>query len=339
MKPTIVAIDTRSIIRVLFVILILLLAWKIRFIILSLIAAFIFMSGAAILADWLHARGLNKSLAAVVTYLFLIVLLALTFFLVIPPLIKEIQKFIEKIPEYANTLNLQYSNSQLPVISNEELTNVLTTNLNSVLGNVLNFLISTVNGLLTFFTIAILSFYLLLERDRVKSNLFRFFPHLPKERVTHIADKVEKKIGAWLRGELILMLIVGSLTFLGLTLLKIEYALPLAIIAGLLEAVPVIGPVISSIPAIFVTLVSADPIAAVGVAALYIIIQQLENNILVPKVMEGTVGLSPLVTILALLVGASLFGIVGAILAVPVATMIAAIVEDFIEHSETSVKV
>ncbi len=140
-------------------------------------------------------------------------------------------------------------------------------------------------------------------------------------------------MGAWVRGELILMFVVGLMTYIGLSLLRVEYALPLAIIAGLLEAVPVVGPIISSVPAILVALVT-NPISAIGVVLLYIVIQQLENNILVPEIMEAAVGVSPLLVILALLIGASLFGIAGAILAVPTVAIAQVIVSDMVDHRD-----
>jgi predicted PurR-regulated permease PerM len=123
------------------------------------------------------------------------------------------------------------------------------------------------------------------------------------------------------------MFIIGLTTYIGLTILGIEYALPLAVIAGLLELVPTIGPIISSVPAILIALVQS-PVLAIAVAALYLLIQQAENNIIVPKVMERAVGVLPLVTILALLIGGTLFGVVGAVIAVPTVAMIQVVVEE-----------
>jgi predicted PurR-regulated permease PerM len=117
----------------------------------------------------------------------------------------------------------------------------------------------------------------------------------------------------------------------GLFILNVPYALPLAVVAGILELVPIIGPIISSIPAIIVALVSS-PILGVGVAAYFLIIQQVENSILVPKVMEKAVGLSPILVILVLLIGGSLMGIVGALLAVPVAAAAKVIYDDYKEN-------
>jgi len=150
--------------------------------------------------------------------------------------------------------------------------------------------------------------------------------------VESLAHKVEVKTGAWVRGQIVLMFLVGFTTYIGLTILGVEFALPLAVIAGLLELIPTIGPIVSAIPAAIIAF-TQGPLLGLGVIALYILIQQLENNILVPKVMEKAVGLSPLITIFSLLVGAALFGILGAVLAVPFAAITYLIVEDRIQSS------
>jgi len=117
------------------------------------------------------------------------------------------------------------------------------------------------------------------------------------------------------------MIIIGLLTFIGLTLLGIDYALPLAIFAGFLEIIPSFGPFISAIPAVLVGLL-ISPLMALAVIALYFLIQQVENNFIVPQLMAKECGLNPLVTIIALIVGFKLGGVIGAILAVPVVLLI-----------------
>ena len=124
----------------------------------------------------------------------------------------------------------------------------------------------------------------------------------------------------WLRGQLILVLIIGALSFIGLTILQVKYALVLAMIAGISELIPYVGPIIGAIPAVF--LASSQSLFKAGlVIILYVVIQQLENQIIVPKVMQRSVGLSPLVIIIVMLIGARLAGVVGLLLAVPTATI------------------
>jgi predicted PurR-regulated permease PerM len=119
------------------------------------------------------------------------------------------------------------------------------------------------------------------------------------------------------RGELTLMTIIGVLTYIGLSLLGIPYALPLAILAGFLEIIPGIGPILSAIPGILLGL-TISPVMAIAAAALYFLIQQIENTVIVPKVMQKATGINPLVTMISLAVGFKMAGVLGAILAVPI---------------------
>ncbi len=333
MKSVKVEISLKSVIKIIALLIALVFVWKIRFILIAIFSAYILMIGFAQLADWFIAKGLNKTLAAVFSYLILILFLAVVLFLIIPPLVFQIKGFVEQFPKYVSELNYLYSVSDLPGVKTEDLTAILSNQIAGILTNSVNLIFNTVNVLLNFLTVAVLSFYMLIERERIKNNIFRLFPNLPKERVTSLAHKIEKQVGGWLKGELLLMFIIFVVTFVGLTLLRVEYALPLALLAGLLEAVPVIGPILSAVPAIIVTF-AVSPVAALGVIVLYIFIQQLENNFLVPKIMQGVVGINPLLTILALLIGANFFGIIGAILAVPLAAIVQVVIYDLLEHQD-----
>ena len=329
---TTIEISLKSVLLVIGTLLLLLIAWEIRGVLIALFVAYILMSGFAPLVDWLISKGIPRALAVTITYLLAIGFFATLLFLVIPPLVREIQGFIENLPIYINWLNIAFSNSNLPGITTDNITQIVSSKLDTAISNLFGVALNAFSLFLLFVAVAVFSFYLLLERDKIKSNLYLLFPHVTKEKVNTLAHKIEVKLGSWLRGELVLMLIIGVATYIGLTLLRVEFALPLAVIAGLLEIVPTLGPTLSAIPAVIIAFVQA-PILAVGVLALYVLIQQLENNFIVPKLMEKAVGLSPLAIIFALLVGGSLFGVIGAALAVPGAAIIHVILEDYFESS------
>jgi predicted PurR-regulated permease PerM len=159
--------------------------------------------------------------------------------------------------------------------------------------------------------------------------LLRFFPnHNAESRAEALVLAVEKQVGGWVRGELVLMLIIGVLTYVGLILLGIPYALPLAVLAGLLEAVPNLGPTIAAIPVILMGL-TISPLIGLGGLLQSIVIQQLENNLIVPKVMQSATGTQPLVTILVLLVGFTLGGVAGAILSMPIFLTVQTVIKAF----------
>ena len=327
-QTTTIEISIKSFLTVIGILVLLFVAWKVRGVLIAFFVAYILMSGFAPLVDWLTRNKVNKILAIALTYLLSICFLALLLFSVLPPLIEQIQIFVSKLPGYMDLLQDSLNNNNISVISNENITNLLSSKLGAALSSILNVLLNVFSVFLSFITVAIFTFYLLLERDKIKKNLFVLFPNIPRKKVTLLAHQIEEKLGAWVRGEIVLMLIVGLATYIGLTLLRVDYALPLAVIAGLLEIIPTIGPVVSSIPAIIIALVQS-PILAIAVIALYILVQQLENTILVPKVMEKAVGLNPLITIVSLLIGGTLFGLIGAILAVPAVAILHVILADY----------
>jgi predicted PurR-regulated permease PerM len=145
--------------------------------------------------------------------------------------------------------------------------------------------------------------------------------------------RIEERLGRWLRGQLFLGLIIAVLTYIGLVSLGVKYALVLALIAGLTELLPAIGPFIGAIPAVIVGL-SQDPWKGLFVAILYLVIQQLENNLIVPRVMSKATGLNPVIVIISLLVGAKVAGVIGVILAVPTVLIITTFLEDFLEEKK-----
>ena len=185
------------------------------------------------------------------------------------------------------------------------------------------------SNILGVFTTLVMTFYLLLERKNLHKYLTSLFENEKLEkRAEEFINHLEDNLGGWVRAELLLMLIVGCMTYVGLLFLKIPFALPLAIIAGLLELIPGIGPTISAIPAVIIALL-ISPVVSIGVAALYVLVQLLENNFIVPQVMSKTVGVNPLVTIVALLLGLELGGVKGAILAVPIVLLCRAVIKYF----------
>lgn len=330
-----VEISFKSITYAIGLILLLIVAWKIQGVLFALFIAYILMSGSAPLVDWLSKNGVNKALAIGLTYLLAIGFLAVLLFIALPPLIEETRDFILKMPTYVNEIVATFNRGSVPGITPENLTDIVSRRLDTALSNLLQVVLNVFSLFVTFITVAVFTFYLLLERDRVKKKFSLLFPHSVRERVQNLSHKIEVKLGAWVRGLVVLMFAVGLATFIGLSILGVEFALPLAVIAGLLEIIPVMGPIVAAIPAVIIAF-SENPILGIATIALYILIQQLENNILVPKIMEKAIGLSPLITIFALLVGGTLFGIIGALLSVPAAAIGSLIFEDFVENTKTS---
>lgn len=237
------------------------------------------------------------------------------------PLVTETANLIANLPEFLNNL--------LPASGPIDRT-VLQQELGNVSKNALEVTLTIFNNFLGFISIAVLTFYLLLERDNLDKLLAQFFIN-KDERIKGITSKIEDKLGAWMRGQIVLSVIIGTAAYLGLTILSVPYALPLAILAGIMEVIPVIGPIISAIPAVLIAYM-VSPFLALIVGILYFIIQQLENHLVVPQVMNKAVGLNPLVVILAVAIGGRLLGVSGALLAVPITVVAQIITEDILRE-------
>lgn len=200
-------------------------------------------------------------------------------------------------------------------------------------GTVLGAVVGVVGGLFGLLTILILTFYILVEADNLRDTMLQLFPARTRRRVAAASRDITVKVSAWLGGQLLLGGIIGATSAIGLWLLGIPFFYVLALISGIGELIPVVGPVLAAIPAIAVaSTVSLDKVLFVVV--FFIVQQQFENHVLVPKVMERQVGVSPVTVIVALLIGGKLLGIVGAILAVPSAGILQVLFTEIVSAKE-----
>lgn len=308
-----IEISHRTVVFTVFFLLGLLFLYQIRQIILALFVSLILMSSLNPAVDRLQKWRVPRWLAILFLYILIFGGLGVMLAAVIPVLIDQTAAFINGLPSYIRQLGgfgfdpnlIAGQISQLGLIS----------------ANILKITVSFFSNIVSLFALAVITFYLLLERKNLDRYLSVLFGEGSEKKANDFVNKVEKKLGGWVRGEAALMTIIGLMTYAGLKLLGIEFALPLALLAGILEIVPNIGPTIAAIPAVLIGF-AISPLMGMAVAALYFLVQQIENSLIVPKVMQKAVGVNPLVTILALATGFKLAGIVGAILAVPVVLVI-----------------
>lgn len=234
-------------------------------------------------------------------------------------------QFYQKIDEGIRNLNTLGGNETAKTSGLA----VITSNLSKASSGIISFIVTLFGGVISFFIVLVITFYLVVEEDGMKRFIRSITPDKYHPYLTQLMNNIQKRMGWWLRGQLILSLIVFALVYLGLTILGIKYALILALVAGIFEIIPYLGPLLSAIPAVFFAF-AQKPAMAIFVVILYFVIQQMENHLIVPKVMGKSVGLNPLIVILSILIGARLAGAVGALLAVPVATALAVYFEDLI---------
>jgi predicted PurR-regulated permease PerM len=272
-------------------------------------------------------------LAILAVYLAIVGALIVAGLLVIPPLVSQAADLWTRLPGY-----LQRAQSFLVdrgflthTITLEEAVRSAPGSPGSAVGTVASAFTWTVTAILHVLTVVVLTFYLLLESRAVLAAFVRLFPRDVRPRVMEVSAKVSAKVSAWLGGQLILAGTIGVTAAAGLYLLGVPYFYVLAVIAALGEMVPIIGPLLSAVPAIVVAL-TVSPRTALLVAIFWIVQQQLENHLLVPRVMARQVGVSPVIVISALLIGGSALGVVGAVLAVPTAAIIQVVIQELLEE-------
>lgn len=298
--------------------------YLIRDLLILLFVAVILMSALSPVVNFLMRLKFPKALGILVTYIIIVAAFGSILLGFLPVLLEQSNKLIDAMP----TLLMQYFN-----IGNIDQT-FLQSQIADFSKNLFSLTLVIFNNIITILFLLVLTFYLLLERENLENRTAALFSN-HHSQIKNLIIKIEERLGAWVRGQLFLSLIIGVLVYIGLFLLNIPYALTLAIVAGILEVVPVIGPIVASIPGILLAF-TISPVLALGVAVMYFVIQQLENHLIVPQVMGRAVGLNPLVVILAIAVGSRLLGIMGALLAVPLTVVLQIIVLEVLLEKEKS---
>lgn len=282
--------------------------------------------------DRLQRSGIPRVFGAGLLFLSTLAIVGIIVYAAAPPLAQEIGQLAANLPAYINNINFQYlvdSGHNLG-LSSSDLQDILL-NLSTSLKNAAAYLftgtLSFLGGIFSAVLIIVIAFYLVLEDNGVEKLVRAAAPIRMQDRFMHLVKKIEKKLGHWFVGQISLGFIVGMLSLIGLSVIGVPYALVLAIIAGAFELIPYIGPMLSAIPAVLVG-ITVSPATAVLVFILYFLIQEFENYLIVPKVMEKSVGLHPVIIIIAVAIGGQIGGVPGMILSVPMATIISIILED-----------
>jgi predicted PurR-regulated permease PerM len=320
-QKMIIEVSTATVLKIFGVAVFLVFLWYIRQILILLGVVMILVSALSPVVDYLQQRRIPRVLAIIFIYFVLFVLFSSAVYLIAPPIISEIIQLARNAPLYFNKLSLlSYQLIEYQPLLQKGLENIATT-LNNLTYNFVGATLSLFGGLGYFVAVCVLTFYLLLGKESLSETLISFFPINYKEQMVSALHKIAQKLGAWVRGQLLLCFIIGLACYIVLLILHIPYALLLAILAGVLEIIPTIGPILSAIPAILFAF-TISPWTALIVGLSYLLIQQIESQLVVPKVMGRMVGVSPVVVIIALMIGTKLLGIGGAILAVPVAAVV-----------------
>lgn len=336
MTKQIMEISSSTIWRVVLILLFLGFLFLIRDVILIFFIAIIMVSAAQPIVDKLQEKKLPRVLAVLLIYFIFLLFLGIIVYLVAPSVAAELGRFASNLPAYFSNIDkflTEISSLAANYNINAEtdnfagnFSNLLVNSSSKIFSNTFAFL----GGILQVIIVLSLSFYMLMKRDAVKNFIKTITPQKYQNYSIGLAERIQYKMGRWLVGQGSLVLIVFCLYYLTLSALGIPYALMLAIIGGLLEIIPYIGPIVAAVPAVLIAF-TISPWLAVFVVLAYIVIQQLENHLLTPLIMRKAVGLNPVVIILALLIGGTLAGILGLLVAVPVATAVGVFLKDMVD--------
>ncbi|OGG29243.1 hypothetical protein A3A63_00205 [Candidatus Gottesmanbacteria bacterium RIFCSPLOWO2_01_FULL_46_9] len=300
---------------------------QIRDILFLLFIAFLLMTAIYPLVLFLERLRIPRVIGILLVYAVVFGFLGASFVSAVPALINQSTRLVAELPGIASRV-APYWNIDVTTISQQ---------VAPIGESVVKVTFGIFSNIISIVTVLAFTFYFLVERQHADEILRSVIGEGAARQVLIIVRAIELRLGAWVRGELLLMSFVGILSFIGLSVLHVEFALPLAILAGLLEVIPIIGPTVAAIPAVLVAF-SVSPLLALTVAALYIVIQQVENNILVPIIMKKSVGFAPIMTILSLMIGGRLAGIMGAVLSVPVALVIQELLAEMLSQRAEPVK-
>lgn len=329
-------ISTSSIIRVVVVLLVIGFIFSIWQILASIFLAVVIASGVEPAVSRLTKIKFPRLLAALVVYTVGLLVLTSVFYAVLPTLIGETRQLSTELPEgYSQFLqSIERFFGKIPVNGSQAqgqigafFSNIQQT-ISGAAPNIFTFTFNLFGGLLSSVLLLIISFYLVIQRDGLEEFLKSVIPGNHQEYAVNLLKRVQKRLGRWFQGQLLLGIIAGAIMFLVLWLMGAKYALTLGFAVGVLEIIPVIGPMIAGV-LMFALVSFQSPALALAAVIIYFVMEQVQQHLLVPQLMSKTMGLNPIVIIIVLLVAAKLIGFWGIILAIPLAVMISEFVNDF----------
>jgi predicted PurR-regulated permease PerM len=324
----------------------------VREFVLVVIASIVIASAIEPATRWAKRKGIPRLPMVILVYLVSALMLVGLFYYLLLPLIGEMSNFIRTLTIYSNsvvdggllsemfrTQNL-FGGFDTPILI-KELSSYLNSLANSLSQGVLSSISSIFGGVFNFVLILVLSFYLVVQEDGISKFLKIITPIKHEQYVVSLWRRSQIKIGLWMQGQLLSSLLVTILVYAGLLIVGVPHALLLAVLAGVFELIPLFGATLAAIPALFIAYISEGATTTLIVAGIYIVIQQLEGNIIYPLVVKRVVGVPPMISIVALVIGGTLAGFLGVLISVPVAAAVMEVISDLeaskVTHaSETS---
>ncbi len=275
--------------------------------------------------DWLEKRRIPRALSSITILLSVFTIIIVSAASIAAPLAEQTTSFLSKLPGIISNL--------FP--SQVDMSEILP-QLNFLPSQFYRLAVGTASGILTAFAVIVISYYMIQDLHNLPKYFEFWFGKNKGDRYFGITKKLEEQIGNWVRGEILLMVSVGLLSYLGYLIIGLPDTVALGVIAGILELIPNIGPTVATVPAVLIGY-SISPTHAIAALVVSIIVQQVENNLLVPKIMQKTIGLNPVITIIALMIGLRLGGPMLAVIILPLILSARVVLSHIRVNKETNI--
>lgn len=338
-KKMTITISTQTIFKVLVIAIVIAFVWFVRDIVLMLFLAILLAALIEPAVSWLHHHKVPRALSVLAIYVVLAAVAVLALVAIIPPLLEQFEQLTTNLAGQSGAIsdwiNHAVATGNQLGLGKEVATSLaaLQSTVNDLASNLFSTVTNVVGAVVALVIVMMMAFYIVVDEDSWRRVFRRLAPDEYQPYLSQLFTRMQNKIGLWLRGQLLLMLIVGVSVYVGLLILNVPYALVLGLFAALMELIPFVGPTVSAALGVSIAFVSS-PLKALIVLIFYIIMQQTEANILIPKIMQRVTGLNPIVSIVALLIGFKVGGAAGAAISIPLATMLSVFVYDILGNKE-----
>lgn len=355
-----ISISSGTIIKGLLILIVTFLLYKMLDLVLVVLTAVIIASAFEPLVKWFGKYKVKRVFAVIISYITVLAIFAGLIYSFVPSLLDEASSLLSSAPKYLDTLTLWNPLNDTQLYNTSKIAGNLSDGLSggkqivqgltsgssvdtTVLSNIFNqfkeitagvsggfvkVISSVFGGVLSFILIVVLSFYLTVQEGGVERFLRLITPIRREKYILDLWRRSQLKIGYYMQGQLLLAVLVGVLVYLGLVVLGVKNALLLAVLAAVMEIIPLFGPILAAVPAVLSALTDSGVTLGFVTAGLYLIIHQFENHLLYPLVVKKVTGVSPILVILSILVGYKLAGFLGIILSVPITSIIMEYLDD-----------
>lgn len=309
-------------------------------IIVSIVISFVLNPLVNALTTWswgAKRQTLPRGIAVLLAFLLTVGAIAIASTFVLLPFIREFDRFVVELPglilkiqDIAAALSLQVSAVQLPANINGLIDQSIASAASfsaDVARRIFTALLGFAGRIVELVVVPVLTYYFLKDWQLLRDSFISFFSVAARERVHNLIAEMAQVISAYIRGQVMVSIVIGGMVFSGMYVLGVEYPLVLGLLATITETIPIVGPIIGAVPAVMLAYL-LSPALAVKVIVFYIVIHQIENQIVVPNIMGHTIALHPVLIIISLLIGAQLYGIIGMMLAVPAAALLRVLVKE-----------